>query len=219
MTGEDYLRLIGSLIAGYLLGSIPVAYLVARTAGVNILEVGTGNPGAANVFRSISKVHGAVVFVGDVCKGGAAVIAASALGVEQDLLAAAGAAAVAGHMYPVFLRFRGGAALASAIGALVALLPVSGSVGLGAGLVAVALLHSSGHAAVVGLAAVLVTFLLLGEQRGERWQVLAGAFGIAFIVFARFAIKEAFLTSWKEFRKAVLRVRGGPVGAKDDEAG
>ena len=216
MNGDDYVRLIGSLIAGYLLGSIPIAYLVARTAGVNILEIGTGNPGAANVFRSISKAHGAVVFIGDVCKGGAAVVVASALlGVERDLLAVAGAAAVVGHMYPVFLKFRGGAALASAIGAVVGLLPVAGAVGLGVGLVAVAVLRSSGHAAALGLAAVVAAALL----RDDRWQDLAGVCGVALIVFSRFVVKEALLSSWKEFRKAVLRVRGGPAGARDDADG
>ena len=125
--------LVASAFVGYLFGSLPLAYLVARAVGVNIFEVGTGNPGAANTFRAISKKLGALVFVGDVCKGVAAVLFAAALGVDEDLRAIVAAAAITGHMYPVFLRFRGGDALATAIGGIVTIVPIAGGIGLASG--------------------------------------------------------------------------------------
>ena len=215
MEGAEYARLALSLAAGYLLGSLPLAYLAARSVGVNILETGTRNPGAANVFRSVSKKLGAAVFVGDVCKGGAAVLAARALGVEDNLLAASGAAAVVGHMYPLFLRFRGGAALAAAIGGVVALVPVPGAIGLGVGLTAVALLRSSGHAAGIGLVAVIVSAVLLDSP----WQALAGAVGLAVTVLMRFFLTEAIKFNRREFLEAVLRMRTGSGVKRDKEEG
>ena len=65
---------IASAIAAYLLGSLPFAVFVARMAGVDIFEIGTGNPGASNVFRKVGKKHGAAVFTLDIVKGVAAVL-------------------------------------------------------------------------------------------------------------------------------------------------
>ena len=100
--------LAASLAVGYLVGSIPVASLLTRLRGVEILNVGTRNPGAANVFREISRPLGAMVLALDALKGFAAVTMSSILGVEPEMVAAAGAAAIAGHWYPLFLRFKGG---------------------------------------------------------------------------------------------------------------
>jgi len=181
MDTADLLRLLASIAAGYLLGSIPFAYLAARGAGVDIFQVGTRNPGAANIFRTIDRRLGAAVFVTDALKGVAAVLVARALGVPVEMAACAGGAAVAGHWVPVFLRFRGGAGLATAAGAALTLSPIAGVIALAAGLAALLLIRSSGHAAAVALVVLLLAIVLLGDG----WAVAGGAAGLGALVFGR----------------------------------
>ena len=192
MDSVEVARLAVAAIAGYLFGSLPLAYLAARAVGVNIFEVGTGNPGAANTFRAVSRKLGTLVLIGDVGKGVAAVLVAAALGVDEDFRAVAGAAAIAGHMYPVFLRFRGGAALAAAIGAIVAVVPVPGAIGLASGLVILSVLRSTGHSSAVGLMIIVVAAFLLDV----RWQLIAGAFGLTAFVFLRLLVTETVKSGW-----------------------
>jgi len=110
---------------GYLLGSIPFAYLVTRTFGLgDIRQVGSGNVGATNVLRTGNKLAAALTLVGDVGKGVAAVLIAKQFGEFATLGAALGA--FTGHIFPVGLRFKGGKGLATFIGILFALnLPVA----------------------------------------------------------------------------------------------
>ena len=211
----ELVRLLAAAIAGYLFGSLPLAYLAARSVGVNIFEVGTGNPGAANTFRSISKKLGALVFVGDAFKGVAAVLVALALGVEEDFVAVAAAAAITGHMYPVFLRFRGGAALATAIGGIMTMAPVAGGIGLASGFVMLAVLRSTGHAAAIGTTIIVIAGFLLDV----RWQVIAGVGGLAVFVFLRLLVTETLKSGWAAFQKSLLRFRGGSVSQYGQDGG
>ena len=215
LDNAELVRLIAAAIAGYLFGSLPLAYLAARSVGVNIFEVGTGNPGAANTFRAISKKLGALVFVGDVAKGVAAVLVAMALDVDENFLAVAAAAAVAGHMYPVFLRFRGGAALATAIGGIVTMAPIAGGIGLASGFVMLAVLRSTGHAAAIGVTIIVVAAFLLDVE----WQVIAGIGGLAVFVFLRLLVTETLKSGWAAFQKSLLRFRGGSVSKYGQDAG
>lgn len=111
-----------ALVAAYVLGSIDFAVIVARMHGVDIREVGSGNPGASNVLRSIGKVPAAMVLLGDTLKGfiGAAMgtIAAGSLNPQVEWAFLAGLIAVVGHCYPVFHRFRGGKGVATGLGVL-----------------------------------------------------------------------------------------------------
>src|SRR5712692_2407490 len=92
------------LVAAYLLGSIPFSYLVARRFGVaDVRKVGSGNVGTANVMRAAGKTAGIVAFVLDFAKGSAATLLALAIAPDGPLPAAAAAAAVIGHMFPVWL--------------------------------------------------------------------------------------------------------------------
>ena len=92
-----------SIVVGYVLGSVPVAYFIARARGVNPLMVGTRNPGAANVFRAVSRPLGGAVLLLDMLKGFLALGVANILGVAPEVAATAGAAAVVGHWHPLFL--------------------------------------------------------------------------------------------------------------------
>ena len=108
----------------YLLGCFPSAYIAGRlTRGVDIREIGDGNMGTANAFRELGARTGICVFLADVTKGAAAVLLAQWAGLSQVFILLAGVAAVAGHNWPVFLKFRGGRGEATAIGVLLVLVP------------------------------------------------------------------------------------------------
>ena len=121
------MQVFAVLLVGYLLGSIDFGVVVARLKGFDIYAAGSGNPGASNVLRTLGKGPAAVVLVGDALKG----VAAAALGraVGGDVVAAAaGLAAVVGHVLPLWHRFRGGRGVATALGVALYLAPVAGVV-------------------------------------------------------------------------------------------
>jgi acyl phosphate:glycerol-3-phosphate acyltransferase len=113
--------------AAYLIGSIPFSFLVARAFGVHDVRlVGSGNVGATNVLRSAGRAAGALALVLDVGKGAAASALAEQLAPgDAALPAAAAVAAVVGHMFPVWLRFRGGKGVATGLGAFAPLAPTA----------------------------------------------------------------------------------------------
>jgi acyl phosphate:glycerol-3-phosphate acyltransferase len=113
------------ILLGYLLGSIPFAFLLSRRTGIDIRHAGSGNLGAANVLRT-SGVGAAVgVLLLDVAKGAGTVLLAHRLTGGDATPAAAGLAAVVGHVYPVWLRFRGGKGVATACGVFSVLTPAA----------------------------------------------------------------------------------------------
>lgn len=119
------------LLAAYLLGSIPSAYLVGRlVSGGDVREVGDGNVGAKNVYHWLGFLPGLVAAVGDVSKGFVAVTMARQLDLPEHVPYWAGACAVLGHDFPVFLGFRGGQGMAAMVGAFAALFPAQLAISL-----------------------------------------------------------------------------------------
>lgn len=113
---------VTAVISGYLLGSIPFAYITGRLLkGVDIRKVGGGNVGATNVMREVGSAAGIGVFIADVGKGTLAVLIAQWLGVSQIIVFITGLAVVVGHNWPVFLEFNGGRGGATTIGVFFAL--------------------------------------------------------------------------------------------------
>ena len=111
---------------GYLIGSVPFAFLITRWAGgPDIRVVGSGNVGAANVLRSAGTRAAAWTALLDVAKGAGAVAAVWSAGGSRPTAAAAGVAAIAGHIYPVWLRCRGGKGVATSFGVFIALAPAA----------------------------------------------------------------------------------------------
>src|SRR3954463_9402629 len=104
------------LFAAYLVGSIPFALILARRWGSDLRTVGSGNLGAANVMRASGVTAGVLVAVLDMMKGAASVWLATRFSDAAWVRAAAGLAAIVGHIYPVWLRFRGGKGVATACG-------------------------------------------------------------------------------------------------------
>ncbi|MGC6483183.1 MAG: glycerol-3-phosphate 1-O-acyltransferase PlsY [Synechococcus sp.] len=107
-----------SLLLGYLLGAIPSGYLAGRWCkGIDLRHLGSGSTGATNVLRQVGKGPALVVFLIDVAKGAAAVLLAGSLTPGQEWLEVlAGLAALAGHIWPVWLGFKGGKAVATGLG-------------------------------------------------------------------------------------------------------
>jgi glycerol-3-phosphate acyltransferase PlsY len=112
------------LVGVYLIGAIPVGFLVTRAAGgFDIRDKGSGNIGATNVLRTLGPVAAVLTLLGDVAKGYVAVRAAEVIGPEPVWGAAGAVLAIVGNCWPVFLRFKGGKGVATALGAFLALTP------------------------------------------------------------------------------------------------
>lgn len=118
------------LLAGYLMGAIPFGYVVGRARGINIFEHGSGNIGATNVGRVLGRSYGILVFVLDLAKGAVPAALASSLSPRLDislppdtLPVGTGLAAFLGHLFPIYLGFRGGKGVATGAGVVLVLLP------------------------------------------------------------------------------------------------
>jgi glycerol-3-phosphate acyltransferase PlsY len=115
-----------AILVAYGIGSMPFAWLLARRWGAHDLRlVGSGNVGAANVFRASGVTAGVLAAVLDVAKGAVSVIVADRMGGGAGTTAAAGMAAIVGHIYPVWLNFRGGKGVATACGVFAILTPAA----------------------------------------------------------------------------------------------
>jgi glycerol-3-phosphate acyltransferase PlsY len=155
--------LLLALLFGYLLGSIPFGLLITRAAGgPDVRTIGSGNIGATNVLRTGRKGLAALTLLCDMLKGTAAVLVAAHFA-GSDAALAAGAGAFAGHLFPVWLRFKGGKGVATYIGVL---LGVCWPAALGFGviwLIVAALFRYSSLAALVASALTPLALLLLGR--------------------------------------------------------
>lgn len=116
-------RVIAPLGVAYLLGSLPGSWLVARLAGRDLRQLGDGNIGAHNVMRHVGRAWGVLALLIDAGKGALAVLVAQSLARDSWITVVGGCLAVVGHNYPIFLAFRGGKGLATALGVALALLP------------------------------------------------------------------------------------------------
>lgn len=115
------------VFGAYLLGSINLAYLAGRRLkGIDLRKVGSGNLGTGNVYHQVGKGVGALVFFLDCAKEALAILLPRALGLGLGVQAAAGAAVIAGHNWPLFLRFRGGRGMAMTLTGTLILLPWEG---------------------------------------------------------------------------------------------
>ena len=117
------MQILVSVAMGYLLGSIPFAYLLTRSRGFDLRHVGSGNVGAANVLRTSGVVLAIAVVLLDAAKGAAAVLAARLVTDDLVIVMAAGLAAIVGHVFPAWLGFRGGKGVAVSAGVFAMLAP------------------------------------------------------------------------------------------------
>ena len=150
-----------ALALGYLLGSIPFALLLTRPRGIDLRHVGSGNVGAANVLRTAGVVPAVAVMLLDGAKGAMAVLLARLMTDDLTVVTIAGLAAICGHLYPAWLRFRGGKGVAASAGVFVVLAPLATAV-----------------AALVFVATIIVTrFISAGSIAGALTLAVAAAAG------------------------------------------
>lgn len=119
------------VIASYLLGSVPTGLLLGKALGVDIRASGSGNIGATNVYRTLGRNVGIATLLCDCLKGLIPVLAARWMGLPDIWVAAAGFAAFFGHVYTVFLRFKGGKGVATALGVFLGTSPAAVLIAMG----------------------------------------------------------------------------------------
>jgi glycerol-3-phosphate acyltransferase PlsY len=113
------------IVVSYILGSLPTSYILGRfLAGRDIRRMGDENAGAANAYRELGSKTGIIVGVIDAAKGSAVILIAQAISMSQPIVLLAGLAAVVGHNWPVFLRFRGGRGVSTTLGILFVLVTI-----------------------------------------------------------------------------------------------
>lgn len=156
-----------AILIGYLIGSIPFAYIVGRLVkGVDIRQEGGGNAGALNIMREIGTAAGFGVLVADIAKGVAAVFVARWLGVSPVFVFITGFAVVVGHNWPVFLKFKGGMGAATTLGVLLAITPVQFAISFAIMVIVVLITSNFRLGMAVGLALLpLIIWGFGGEGR------------------------------------------------------
>jgi glycerol-3-phosphate acyltransferase PlsY len=166
------------VIIGYLLGSVPSAYIVGRmTTGIDIRDLGGGNMGALNTMREIGFVPGIVVLIADIAKGSIVILLAGWLAGSEMWTLAAGFAAVVGHNWPVFLKFRGGRGAATTLGVLLALVPLELGLSLIFTLIVLVITSNVRLGIAVGLAALpVVLWQLNGSGLLISYSLILAAF-------------------------------------------
>jgi glycerol-3-phosphate acyltransferase PlsY len=172
--------MVGSILLGYAMGSVPFAFLLARRAGIDVRVAGSGNVGAANVLRTTGLPLGVTVMMLDIGKGAASVLTAYAAAGTVSA-AAAGAAAIVGHIYPVWLRFHGGKGVAVAAGVFAVLAPA-------ATIVASAVFFATvGLSRLISLGSMAATVTLPSAAwlTGAPPAVVSAAFGSAALILFR----------------------------------
>jgi glycerol-3-phosphate acyltransferase PlsY len=193
------------VLAGYLLGSVPFAYLLARRQGINLRAAGSGNIGAANVLRTTGVTTALIVLLLDALKGAVAVLGAQAMATGTVVPMAAGLAAIVGHVYPVWLKFRGGKGVATSAGVFAVLAPTALAIAGIAFVAIVVVTRFVSAGSVVAAIALVVATAIVTDAPGP---VVAGAVAAALIVLGRHHGNLRRLVSGTE-RRIGLRPFGG----------
>jgi glycerol-3-phosphate acyltransferase PlsY len=168
---------IAAIAIAYLVGSIPFAFLLSRRSGIDLRQVGSGNIGASNVLRT-SGVRAAVLAVAlDAAKGSLAVLVAQPLAAGPSTSMAAGLASIIGHIYPFWLRFRGGKGVATAAGVFAVLTPSALGIAAGVFLIAVWI---SRYISVGSMAAAAA--LAIAAAAGDAPGIIAAGAGVSALI-------------------------------------
>lgn len=169
-----------ALIAAYLLGSIPFAMISSKVFGLaDPRSYGSGNPGATNVLRSGNKKAALMTLIGDALKGTLAVVVARQMEFSDTMIALVALAVFVGHLYPIFLKFKGGKGVATAAGVLLALDPVLGLAVAGTWLLVAYVSRYSSLAALIAAAAAPVIAVLMHGATNQT--IVVGILGMALI--------------------------------------
>lgn len=174
---------IGLVVLSYFMGSIPFGLVLGKLKGVDVREVGSGNIGATNVARNLGKRLGALVLLLDLLKSAIPTFVAKLLVSRGELslsyLAFVAIAAIVGHCYPVWLRFRGGKGVATSLGVFLVVDPMLAGIGIGI----FALLYAAFRIASIGSVAAAIAFPILLLALGRPYELVGlGVAGALIIV-------------------------------------
>ncbi len=194
--GENVLFGLGAIAVGYLLGSIPSAYIMAHLRkGVDIRELGVGNVGAANILRNVGVWEGIIVGLTDMAKGAAAILIAQALEVSQLWLLGAGFSALLGHNFPVFVGFRGGKGSATTIGIFLVLAPKEIGIVLGIMAIPFLITRNFAFAICVGFGFLPLLIWLFGGS------LMLVFYSLAILIFIGIRSLPSAGQAWPKVRK------------------
>jgi glycerol-3-phosphate acyltransferase PlsY len=196
---------IAYIIFAYFCGAIPFAYIVAKAVGkVDIRTVGSGNPGATNVFRSVGKGAGSATFILDALKGFIPVWFAILIDSSFSYSVAVAAAAMAGHMYTIFLKFKGGKGVATGCGAFLALMPAPALCAL---IIFAIVFLFSGYVALGSIIAA-VSMPLTAYFAGYHIEAVIFAFAAALLIIYKHKTNIKRLKEGTENRFKIFKKKG-----------
>lgn len=191
------------IIAAYLLGSIPFGLLIARAHGIDLRKIGSGNIGATNVSRALGIKWAYLCFVLDVVKGLLPMLLATAWGLvgkdislaQLGMWLAVGCAAILGHVFPIYLKFKGGKGVATSLGVVLGLWPyytISGLIAFAIWALALLVWRYVSLASILAamafpIALTVLIGLIPEWQFGNLWPLYAAAIGMPLLVIARHA--------------------------------
>ncbi len=178
-------KVVMAVAAGYLLGALPFAQIASRLRGIDVFSTGSTLAGTANVFFNVGHRTGALVLVGDVAKGSAAVFAAWAMDVPPALMLVAGGAAVVGHWKSVFTGFRGGDGMAPLMGVSLALMPALAVLGVAAGLATIVIMRHSVLRSTWGVSVCFLVMLAISQYYQIERDLVSGLVVLASLVLLR----------------------------------
>jgi len=185
-------RILAAALVGYLLGSIPFAYLVARWKGVDIFATGSRRAGTANVFWHVGRRRGMMVFACDVLKGAAAVYVAWMFGQHELLGLVAGATAIAGHWKSIFTGFKGGDGMVVLVGVSLAYLNWFVLIGIAVGIIVVLLSRRSVFRSSIGIFLGYGVMLAVNQFLSHRgWEIMLGLTALALVVITHNILTHA----------------------------
>jgi glycerol-3-phosphate acyltransferase PlsY len=174
------LIVLSAVLVSYLIGSVPAASWLARSRGVDIRKVGSGNSGATNVLRSLGKGPAFMVAAFDILKGALAVWLARALHLPPEWVGLCGVAAVIGHNFSPFLGFRGGKGVATSFGTITVLDPVAGAGAFVLGVAAMWLTRFVSAGSILGALTAGIVVVALGRP---VWLTLVVLFLAALLIW------------------------------------
>ena len=188
-----------ALAGGYLLGSIPFGLILTQLAGMgDIRSIGSGNIGATNVLRTGNKKLAAATLLLDGAKGAVTVLIAQRFGPDMAVVAAAGS--LVGHLFPIWLRFRGGKGVATALGILFALTPIVGLLACGTWVLIAVIFRFSSLSALIALGASPIYMWLLADPQRMEFSI-----AMAIVVWGRHGENIRRLVKGEESRISFSR--------------
>lgn len=165
----------------YFCGSIPFGVIIGHLQGVNMQQRGSGNIGFANVRRILGWRAGLATLLGDIAKG-IIPVALAQMYVGPTFAFITGLFAITGHLFPIWLKFKGGKGIATGLGVLIVLHPLVAATGTVTYLVGCRLLHNSGHSSLLGIFSVLIVGCL--QSPAVSWQF------VTLLVVAIFTLRK-----------------------------